>query len=47
MTLTQLLKWAKLVGPTDQEGKVRAYYAERHSNNKIKQKVMLGCRQKD
>jgi hypothetical protein len=22
MTLTQLLKWAKLVGPTDQEGKV-------------------------
>ena len=38
MTITQLLKWIKLVGPTDQEGKVRilVYYAKRDSNNKIK-----------
>ena len=35
-TLTQLLKWAKLVGPKDQEGKLCIYYAERDANNKIK-----------
>jgi len=44
-TLTQLLKWVKLVGPTDQEGEVCIHYAERESNNKIKK--MVGCRRQD
>lgn len=36
MTVMQLLNWAKRAGPTDQEGKVCVYYAERDPNNKIK-----------